>query len=96
MGPVELGFVVGGIGAAGSLIGAGVTWGVLRSTVKSHEQRIAKIEAICEKQRDNCPTNLDAKLAPLYEKINRAAQDIAYIRGRYEKEEKEHGNEASY
>ena len=64
------------------------------TTVKESE-RINKLEVLiskfgdtCDKQRSNCPSNLNMLLSPLYEKLNKLSEDMAYIRGRWEREEK--------
>lgn len=77
------------VGLAGILIGSGVTWGIMQHTVSNHERRLSEIETTCEKQRAMCPQNLNALLTPLYEKVNRISEDMAYIRGRWEKGEED-------
>ena len=82
---VELGTLLVAVGA---ILGSGVTWGIMQQTVQSHTRRLEDLERICEHQRSNCPSNLNALISPLHEKLNKLSTDMAYIRGKWEKEEK--------
>lgn len=58
-----------------TLLGAGITWGVLRQTTHDQERRLAALEERFDSHRMTCA-------GTIHEKLNRLCEDVSFLRGR--------------
>lgn len=65
-------------------IGGGlITFGVMKT-------KLQNLETTCRNHRSLCPSSLGSRIQSLEDKVDRIAEDVAFIRGKLSQRVKEH------